>query len=190
VLLFTGLLIIAYLLGSIPSAVIVCKCLKLPDPRLVGSHNPGTTNVLRIGGAKIASLVLLADVTKGFLPVLLASLLHVQGAGWIGVAAVLGHLFPLLSPLQGGKGVATGLGASIALSPPLAGVIVAVWATVVGVSRYSSLAALAAAVTAPIAGLWLLPSAVLPLLVIALLLIWRHYANIQRLLTHTESKLW
>ncbi len=188
-----SLVIAAYLVGSLSTAVLVSKSMGLPDPRSSGSGNPGATNVLRLGGKKAAAGTLLGDVLKGLLPVLVARML---GGGdtivaLVGLAAFLGHLFPVFFGFRGGKGVATGLGVLVGLSPAAAGLAALSWLLVAAVSRYSSLAALVTAVLAPVF-LALLGGAsaqVVVLVVMACLLIWRHHANIARLLKGSESRI-
>lgn len=185
-------LVIAYLIGSLSSAIIVCKLLGLPDPRTQGSNNPGATNVLRIGGKMPALITLIGDMLKGFIPVLFATIAGVSGfmLGLIAIAALAGHIYPVFFKFQGGKGVATTLGALIALSPFIGIVAIAVWLVVAAIFRYSSLAALAAAVAAPIVALLLGKMAYfLPILAMTGILIWQHLDNIQRLRTGTESKI-
>lgn len=184
--------IAAYLLGSISSAILVCRVFKLPDPRTQGSHNPGATNVLRLGGKLPAALTLLGDVLKGVLPVLLIQLLTLNPWIIIGVllAAVCGHLFPLFFHFKGGKGVATALGGIIALSPLLGGIFVATWGIIFFLTRYSSLAALIAITSMPIWAFFLYPTAyAIGLLILATMIIWRHRANIERLLQGKEDKV-
>ncbi len=184
--------IMAYLFGSLSSAVLVCKFFNLPDPRQEGSMNPGATNVLRIGGKVPALITLFGDLLKGFLPVFIAHLVGVEGfyVGVVALGAFLGHVFPLFFGFQGGKGVATSMGAFLALSP-IAGVMIGLcWLIVAFISRYSSLSALISAVFAPIAMLIFAKSGYfLPVLAISAVLIWRHAGNIQRLRAGTESKI-
>ena len=182
----------AYLMGSVCSAVIVCKLLQLPDPRHSGSNNPGATNVLRIGGAWAALLVLLADALKGTLPVLTAKILGLPDdlLAWIALAAVLGHMYPLFFAFKGGKGVATALGGLLGLHVLFAGEVIATWLLVAAVTRYSSLASLIAMGLAPLyAYFQLKPSAAMPVAIIALLIWYQHRHNCQRLLNGTESKI-
>ena len=185
--------LIAYLVGSIASAILVCRAMGLPDPRGEGSGNPGATNVLRIAGKGPAALTLASDVLKGIAPVLLAaSLSRSPTVGALAaLAAVLGHLYPLYFQFRGGKGMATALGAIAALAWPVAGVMCAIWLAVAAATRYSSLASMSAAIGAPIAALWLAPHPAIPgiLAVIAALLLWRHRANIRRLVRGTESRI-
>ena len=190
----------AYLLGSLSFAVIVSRAMGLADPRSYGSGNPGATNVLRSGSKKAATATLLLDAFKGWLPV---ALLGWFGAGLppaaaavAGLAAFLGHLYPVFFGFKGGKGVATAAGVILGWQPLLGLAVVMVWVSVALVSRYSSLAALTAAVLAPalyLAGngwLWQANAAVLMALsLMGLLLLWRHRENMRRLLAGTESKI-
>jgi glycerol-3-phosphate acyltransferase PlsY len=185
--------VFAYCIGSISSAIIVCRIMGLPDPRSSGSNNPGATNVLRIGGKKAAAITLLGDVLKGLVPILIAKSVTSNPAiiAMVGAAAFLGHLYPVFFKFNGGKGVATATGVFIGLSWKLILVLLAVWLSMAIVFRYSSLAALTAAALAPVAVLWLLPG--IPFFVlavfIAILLVWRHRENISRLIAGTESKI-
>ncbi|UCF76903.1 MAG: glycerol-3-phosphate 1-O-acyltransferase PlsY [Betaproteobacteria bacterium] len=188
--------LVAYLIGSVSFAVIVSRVLKLPDPRSYGSGNPGATNVLRSGRRSAAALTLLGDIAKGWLAVFLA--LNVAGSGMVEIAAsgaaiavVVGHIFPLFHRFQGGKGVATVLGALTGLNLYLAGGTVATWLIIAFFFRISSLAALVSAVFAPVFcyllyGLHPFTAAVA---VIAALIIYRHKANIRNLLAGTESRI-
>jgi glycerol-3-phosphate acyltransferase PlsY len=187
------LVAVGYLLGSVSTAIITCRLMSLPDPRSQGSGNPGATNVLRLGGRKAAAITLLGDLLKGLVPVLLA---RIVGAGdpllaAVAVAAFLGHLYPVFFRFQGGKGVATAAGAILALAPLVAAACLATWAVVARVLRISSLAALSAAALAPLYA-WLLGSPTpyaVALLLIAGLLMWRHRANIGRIMNGTESRI-
>lgn len=182
----------AYLIGSLSSAVILCKVSGLPDPRTQGSGNPGATNVLRMGSKKLAALVLLIDVLKGVIPVLIGRILgfDIDILALIAFFAFLGHLYPVFFQFRGGKGVATALGAFLALSPALAGAALLTWIVVFAISRISSLSAIAAAAMTPVYSLWLIDTvfARTVILFIALLLLWRHRSNIQRLLAGEEKK--
>jgi glycerol-3-phosphate acyltransferase PlsY len=187
------LVIIAYLLGSVSSAVLVSKAMGLPDPRTVGSGNPGATNVLRTGGRLAAGLTLLGDMLKGVAPVLVGHLLQRAPVvlALIGLAAFLGHLYPVFFGFKGGKGVATALGVLLGLLWSLGLATLVVWLAVALVFKYSSLAALSAAALAPIFA-WLMgfPSeAVGVILVMVALLWWRHRGNVQRLLTGQEDQI-
>jgi glycerol-3-phosphate acyltransferase PlsY len=185
--------VLAYCFGSISSAIIVCRIMGLPDPLKSGSNNPGATNVLRIGGKKAAIITLLGDVLKGLLPVVVARMITEDPLilSLVGLGAFLGHLFPLYFGFNGGKGVATAFGVFIGLSWQLTLVLMGVWLGTALVFRYSSLAALSAAVVAPILVFWLLPGwpYFCLALAIAILLLWRHRENISRLLSGTESRI-
>ena len=183
----------AYALGSVCSAVIVCHLAKLPDPRTEGSKNPGATNVLRIADKKYAALVLVADFLKGLLPIWLAILLNL-GPFWqalVGLAAVLGHIYPVFFNFKGGKGVATGLGVLCGLHPFLGVLAIITWLTVAFFGRYSSLASVVVITLSPFYALFgfNLQQAFLPLLVIALAVLYQHQGNIKRLDAGTEPKL-
>jgi len=186
------LLIGAYLIGSLSSAIILCKIAGLPDPRTEGSGNPGATNVLRIAGKKLAVTVLILDVVKGIIPVVIAKFLglDISWVAAIAFAAFLGHLYPIFFQFKGGKGVATALGGFLALSLPLAGAILLSWLVVFALSRLSSLSAIIAAALGPVYSLWLIDSvnARWIILVMAVMLLYRHRGNIQRLLSGEEGK--
>ncbi len=186
-------IILAYLIGSLSTAIIACKLTGLPDPRDQGSGNPGATNVLRFGGKKIAIIVLFGDMIKGLLPVLAVSL---TGASPLvialtGAAAFLGHLYPVFFGFKGGKGVATALGIILAISWLAGLTVLAVWLLVAATLRYSSLAALCASFSAPlICWLYRPDSAILVMMIgMSGLLIWRHQSNIRNLLQGTESRI-
>ncbi len=186
-------IILGYLIGSLSSAIILCRLAGLPDPRTEGSGNPGATNVMRIGGKKLAALTLLGDLLKGLIPVLLVRLLGETALtiSLVAVAAFLGHLYPIFFAFKGGKGVATALGAILGLSPLVALCAFGVWLVVFAISRISSLSALIAAISAPIF-LYLFDasgSTVWAVIIMDLFLIYRHKANIERLLKGEEGKL-
>ncbi|MCX8086346.1 MAG: glycerol-3-phosphate 1-O-acyltransferase PlsY [Rhodocyclaceae bacterium] len=186
-------LILGYLIGSLPFAVIVSKAFGLADPREHGSGNPGATNVLRTGHKTAAALTLLGDAAKGWLAMLLAAKLGADGTAqaFVGLAAFLGHLFPVFLRFRGGKGVATALGVLIGLDGWLAAGALLAWLATALISRYSSLAALVAASVAPLFALASHGVGATSAVVVAMcaLLIWRHRANIRRLLAGTESKI-
>ncbi len=188
-----AVVLIAYFIGSIASAIVVCRAMGLPDPRGEGSGNPGATNVLRIAGKGPAALTLAGDVLKGVLPVLLAGSLSLSPTveALSALAAFLGHLHPLYFRFQGGKGMATALGAITALAWPIGCVMGALWLAVAAVTRYSSLASMTAAIGAPVAALWFAPepASMVVLAVIAAFVLWRHRANIRRLVDGTESRI-
>ncbi len=187
------LVVLGYLSGSLASAVIVCRVMKLPDPRKEGSGNPGATNVLRLGGKKAAALTLAGDALKGAVPVLLAHLLSDSPTvlASTAVAAIVGHMYPVFFQFKGGKGVATTFGAVAALVFPVALFMGAVWVLTAMATRYASLASLAAAVAAPLFALVFIqqPATVVALVVIAALLVYRHRENIQRLRDGIESEI-
>jgi glycerol-3-phosphate acyltransferase PlsY len=192
-LMTAGLLGLAYVLGSGSSAIIVCKIAQLPDPRHQGSGNPGATNVLRYGGKKWAALTLFGDVLKGIVPVLLAKAFQQSEAVLAACAllAFLGHLYPVFFQFQGGKGVATGFGALLALVWPAALSMLLIWLVMARAFRYSSLAALTATLAAPLLIFLFQPVPVYIGVsgVIALLLFWRHRRNIHNLITGKEDKI-
>ena len=189
--------VIAYLIGSVSFAVVVSKAYGLSDPRTYGSKNPGATNVLRSGNKAAAVLTLLGDALKGWLAVFLAQKFGPQyGVGEAGVALVavavfLGHLYPVFFKFQGGKGVATALGILIALEVWLGLATLATWLIIAFFFRYSSLAALISALFAPLyhAMFWNLDVTTLAIGVMSLFLIWRHRANIEKLIAGKESRL-
>jgi glycerol-3-phosphate acyltransferase PlsY len=183
------ILVAAYLLGSVSFAVVVSKLMRLPDPRSYGSKNPGATNVLRTGSKMAAVLTLLGDAAKGGVAVWLASYFTDQLAA-VGLAAFLGHLYPLFHRFQGGKGVATAAGVLLALDWRIGAGTIATWLLIAFFLRYSSLAALVAALFAPLATAFLLGwQSALVVGVMSAFLVWRHRANIARLLAGTEPRL-
>ena len=198
-----SVVLLSYLLGSLSFAVIVSKFMGLSDPRSYGSKNPGATNVLRSGNKKAAILTLLFDAAKGWVPVFWvlqqggASGLNEGVAAVAGLAALLGHLYPIFFKFEGGKGVATALGVLMGVSPVLGLAIALTWLGVAWFFRYSSLAALLAAVLAPVyyalasdAWWWRFNGAIFGMLcVMGILLVWRHRDNVNRLIAGTESKL-
>jgi len=187
----------AYLLGSVSFAVVVSKLFGLPDPHSYGSGNPGATNVLRTGNRSAAALTLIGDGLKGWIAVWLAQKL---GASWgdaslatagAALAVFIGHLFPVFHRFSGGKGVATAAGVAFALSWQLGVALLVVWAVLAAAFRISSLAALGAAIAAPLLGLYFIgnwPEAWV-LFPITALLFWRHRENIRKLLAGTERKI-
>ena len=186
------LIVAAYLLGSISSAVIFGKLAGLPDPRENGSGNPGATNVLRIGGRLTALGVLMADVLKGMLPVTLGVYLQLPQSviGFIALAACLGHVFPIFFKFQGGKGVATALGAILPLGYTIFGPALLTWLAVFLISGYSSLSAVITALVVPFYVWWFMPEFTFPVALVCCLLIYRHHDNIQRLWRGQEDKVW
>lgn len=191
-MLFLFCAVLSYLLGSLSSAIIVCKMLDLPDPRTIGSKNPGTTNVLRLGGKKAAIIVLIGDVLKGLIPVVIAKSMGLQDAAlaWVGACAFLGHIYPIFFGFKGGKGVATAIGVIFALSPLVALLLVLTWLLVAKLSHYSSLAALTATVLAPLYAAFIAQATYLPgIIIMCFILLICHRDNIQRLWKGTESKI-
>ena len=194
-MLVTILLLVAagYLVGSIATAVLVSRALGVADPRSGGSGNPGATNVLRLAGRKAAALTLAGDILKGVVPVLAARAADLPpgAVALVGLAAFLGHLYPAFFGFRGGKGVATALGVLLAMAPYLGAAVLATWLVVAGVSRYSSLAALVASVLAP-GYAWVLSGGrgvVGAVALMAVLLVWRHRANIRRLVAGEEGRI-
>lgn len=184
-------LIVAYLFGSLSTAIIACKAMGLPDPRTQGSGNPGATNVMRLAGKKLAVVVLIGDVLKGLLVVLAAKSIGLStfGISYVALAVFLGHLYPIFFKFRGGKGVATALGALLAISWPLAVALIVTWLVVMLISRYVSLASITAAASAMVYARWLAPTdAYLAIVLMGALLIWRHRENIQRLMVGQENK--
>ena len=186
-------ILIAYLIGSLPFAVIVSKALGLPDPRSYGSGNPGATNVLRTGRKLAALLTLAGDGGKGWLAVFLASRYGVDaiGVAACALAVFLGHLFPVFLRFRGGKGVATAAGVLFALDPWLGGAAAATWLVVALATRYASLASIVAGVVAPACAFFMSTqaSAVLALTLIGALIVWRHKGNIVNLAAGKERKI-
>jgi len=184
--------VLAYFIGSINSSILICKVMRLPDPRTMGSKNPGTTNVLRTGSKKAAILTLVGDVGKGFVAVLLAKLFVVpmMGLGCVAIAVTLGHIFPIFFEFKGGKGVTTAIGSILCLNALLALALIGLWLMTAATFRYSSLAAIVAAVAAPVLGFCFGGiSLALPLLILCMILLWRHSENIHRLYHQTETKI-
>lgn len=187
-----GMIIFAYLCGSISSAVLICRLIGLPDPRHHGSENPGATNVLRIGGKAAAVAVLICDILKGMIPVWLAYYLNVPPfyLGIIAIAACLGHIYPIFFHFKGGKGVATAFGSIVAIGWGLSGVIAGTWLLTVLLSRYSSLGAIVTALLAPFYVWWFKPEFTFPVAMLSCLILFRHHDNIQRLWRGQESRIW
>ncbi len=188
-----SLIPLAYLMGSVSTAIIVSRLFGLPDPREQGSKNPGATNVLRLGGKKAAAITLLGDALKGLIPVLIARFLEVpmEVLAAVGLAAFLGHLYPVFFGFKGGKGVATALGVLTGFSPWVGLAVLSTWLLMAFLFRFSSLAALMAAALSPLYLWFVLHSEVLAGagLAMALLLISRHRANIVRLIKGEESRI-
>lgn len=185
------MIIVAYLIGSISSAILICKMLGFPDPRTTGSKNPGATNVLRISNKLTAATVLFLDVLKGTIPVWGAYFLQIEPIylGFIGVAACLGHMYPIFFNFQGGKAVATALGTLLPIGLGLGVLLIATWIFVAKLTKYSSLAAIVTVSMAPLYVFLLKPLYVYPTLMLSTLIIFRHKDNIVRLLKGTENKI-
>jgi len=184
------MIILAYLGGSLSSAVLVSR--GLPDPRDHGSHNPGATNVLRLGGRMAALVVLLLDVLKGTVPVYLAWYLQIKPVylGFIGVAACLGHMYPIFFHFRGGKGVATALGTMMPIGFTMGGAVIGTWLLVLLVSGYSSLASIITVLLTPLFTYLLKPEYTLPVSLLSCLILIRHHENISRLLKGEEPRVW
>lgn len=188
------IVILSYLIGSLSAAIITCRLMGLPDPRTTGSNNPGATNVMRIGGKKAAAITLVGDLLKGLIPVVIVKIIFPEESLLIALTALsafLGHLFPVFFGFKGGKGVATALGCIIGLNPWVALCAFGTWIVVFALSKISSLSALTAAIFAPLY-LWLFnasASVVIAVIIMDILLIIRHKANIQRILKGEEKKL-
>lgn len=194
---FAAALLAAYLVGSLSFAVVISRVMGLADPRSYGSKNPGATNVLRSGNRAAAVLTLALDALKGYVPVLLCLFygprygLGQTAAAFVGLAAFLGHLWPVFFRFQGGKGVATAAGVLMALNPWLGVATLATWVIIAAFFRYVSLASVVAAVFAPFyqALIWGLAPGILALIGMSLLLVWRHEGNIRKLIAGTENRL-
>jgi glycerol-3-phosphate acyltransferase PlsY len=184
----------AYLIGSVSSAIIVCRLMKLPDPRQHGSGNPGATNVLRVGGKRAAAITLLGDMLKGLLPVLVARFLDMPLLilGLTGFAAFIGHLYPVFFGFKGGKGVATMLGVMFGLHWAVGLATALTWLIMAKVFRISSLSALVATLLAPFYVLLIIGNDRALLIIVGLMtliLFWRHRKNIRNLMSGKEGRI-
>jgi len=186
-------IILAYLAGSISSSILIARCLQLPDPRSLGSGNPGATNMLRTGSKRAAAFTLLGDLLKGLIPLLIARSLGFDlfVLCLMGLAAIIGHMYPIYYKFRGGKGVATTLGVLVGINWILAIIWVATWMSSAKLTGYSSLSALVATALLPIVAYFMhLPMIVIYLTgTIAIIIIWRHQPNIKNLLNGKESKI-
>jgi acyl phosphate:glycerol-3-phosphate acyltransferase len=186
-------ILLAYLSGSLCAAVIVCKLFGLSDPRDAGSNNPGATNVLRLHGKKYAIMVLVADMLKATIPITLAHLLGLAPVylAWMGVAAVIGHMYPIFFKFKGGKGVATTLGAYLGINPLLGLIALIIWLGMAKLKGYSSLASLTTAIAVPFIALGFYHNTTIfyPLIGISVLVIAKHHENIERLIHGEEGKI-
>jgi glycerol-3-phosphate acyltransferase PlsY len=188
-----GFALFAYLLGSISTAIITCKLMGLPDPRSGGSKNPGATNVLRLGGKKAAAITLAGDMLKGLLPVLIAVIAGMPNEviATAGIAAFLGHLYPLYYGFAGGKGVATLFGVLLGSHWMVGLATIGIWLLVARLFKVSSLSALVAALAAPVL-MWFITQSValtVTTAIMTILLYWRHRSNIANLLSGAEEKI-
>ncbi|WP_419420190.1 glycerol-3-phosphate 1-O-acyltransferase PlsY [Legionella sp. D16C41] len=192
-LFFIIFVLFGYICGSFCSAIIVSRIFSLPDPRLEGSLNPGATNVLRLSGKRYASLVLIGDILKGFIPVILAKSLGLGPviSSFTCLAAILGHMYPIFFKFQGGKGVATALGGLLGLSFLAGFVTIIIWLIVANFTGYASLASIIALTLAPLYSIFGFGSidVFLPLFFMAILIIYKHRNNINRLIDGDEPKL-
>lgn len=182
----------AYFLGSLSSAIIVCRIFDLPDPRTKGSKNPGATNVLRLAGKREASYVLIGDMLKGAIPVVIANLIGLSSIAMamIGLSAIFGHMFPIYYRFKGGKGVATALGVFFGFQFMMGVIACAIWLVVLRLFSYSSLSSLVTIIIAPFLSIYMLNNAgaFLPLCIVMLLVIIKHNQNISRLIEGEEPK--
>ena len=187
------IILFAYLVGSVSSGIIVSQIFNLPDPRTIGSKNPGATNVMRSGNKKAAIFTLLGDLLKAILVLTLAEYLGFNDLiiVCVALAVLIGHIYPIFYKFQGGKGVATAIGILIALNFQLALIVASIWLLVFGIWRYSSLAAIVAAISAPIIAIFILRDQSLYCIAfsfITVIILFKHQANIRKLLSGTELK--
>ena len=187
------IILFAYLVGSVSSGIIVSQIFNLPDPRTIGSKNPGATNVMRSGNKKAAIFTLLGDLLKAILVLTLAEYLGFNDLiiVCVALAVLIGHIYPIFYKFRGGKGVATAIGILIALNFKLALIVASIWLLVFGIWRYSSLAAIVAAISAPIVAIFILRDQSLYCIaftLITIIILIKHQANIKKLLSGTELK--
>ena len=187
------IILFAYLVGSVSSGIIVSQIFNLPDPRTIGSKNPGATNVMRSGNKKAAIFTLLGDLLKAILVLTLAEYLGFNDLiiVCVALAVLIGHIYPIFYKFQGGKGVATAIGILIALNFKLALIVASIWLLVFGIWRYSSLAAIVASISAPIVAIFILRDQSLYCIAfsfITIIILFKHQANIRKLLSGTELK--
>lgn len=187
------LVISGYLFGSLSAAIITCRFMGLPDPRTQGSHNPGATNVLRVGGKKAAAITLLGDAIKGVIPVVVANLMQQPPLvlSLVALAAFLGHLYPVFFKFRGGKGVATFMGVLLAIAWPVGIATIVTWLIMARLFKISSLSAITASILTPFYMWWLRPEKefIIVSVVISVMLLWRHRSNIQNLISGKEGKI-
>ena len=187
------IILFAYLVGSVSSGIIVSQIFNLPDPRTIGSKNPGATNVMRSGNKKAAIFTLLGDLLKAILVLAIAEYLGFNDLiiVCVALAVLIGHIYPIFYKFQGGKGVATAIGILITLNFKLALIVASIWLLVFGIWRYSSLAAIVAAISAPIIAIFILRDQSLYCIaftLITIIILFKHQANIRKLLSGTELK--
>jgi len=187
------IILFAYLVGSVSSGIIVSQIFNLPDPRTIGSKNPGATNVMRSGNKKAAIFTLLGDLLKAILVLAIAEYLGFNDLiiVCVALAVLIGHIYPIFYKFQGGKGVATAIGILFALNFKLALIVASIWLLVFGIWRYSSLAAIVAAISAPIIAIFILMDQSLYCIaftLITIIILFKHQANIRKLLSGTELK--
>ena len=187
------IILFAYLVGSVSSGIIVSQIFNLPDPRTIGSKNPGATNVMRSGNKKAAIFTLLGDLLKAIFVLVIAEYLGFNDLiiVCVALAVLIGHIYPIFYKFQGGKGVATAIGILIALNFKLALIVASIWLLVFGIWRYSSLAAIVAAISAPIIAIFILRDQSLYCIaftLITIIILFKHQANIRKLLSGTELK--
>lgn len=185
------MIVVGYLLGSINTGILVAKYLKFPDPRTGGSGNAGANNMLRMAGKNAALITLIGDALKGFLAVAIARLVGVHGftLGVVAIAAMIGHIYPLFFKFKGGKGVATAIGGILAINFLTGLIAVIAWIIVLLVFRFASLASIAAIICAPLFAAFVHGGYYVALLIMAAIVIWRHWDNIDRLMKHQEDKV-
>ena len=185
------MIVIAYLVGSISSAILLCRLFGLPDPRTNGSGNPGATNVLRLSNKYLAATVLWFDILKGALPVWAAYRLDIPPnyLGLVAIAATLGHMYPIFFKFEGGKAVATAFGTLFPIGWGVALLLIVTWVFVAKKTKYSSLAAIITVLLAPLYTWLLEPIYTYPVIMISVLIIIRHRSNIMRLIKGQESKI-
>ena len=187
------IILFAYLVGSVSSGIIVSQIFNLPDPRTIGSKNPGATNVMRSGNKKAAIFTLLGDLLKAILVLAIAEYLGFNDLiiVCVALAVLIGHIYPIFYKFQGGKGVATAIGILFALNFKLALIVASIWLLVFGIWRYSSLAAIVAAISAPIIAIFILRDQSLYCIAftfITIIILFKHQTNIKKLLSGTELK--
>ena len=187
------IILFAYLVGSVSSGIIVSQIFNLPDPRTIGSKNPGATNVMRSGNKKAAIFTLLGDLLKAIFVLVIAEYLGFDDLiiVCVALAVLIGHIYPIFYKFRGGKGVATAIGILIALNFKLALIVASIWLLVFGIWRYSSLAAIVASISAPIVAIFILRDQSLYCIaftLITIIILFKHQANIRKLLSGTELK--